>query len=71
MKSVMRKSNQRDLMRELHRRYRGDRDLVVRHYARAEREGIVTRRSNSRGITPDEYASRLFADGIKKGWLND
>lgn len=71
MKTLMRKPNQRDKMRELFRQYPRDREIVIRQYAKAERDGIVSRRSNSRGIIPEEYAARLFADGIKKGWIHE
>ncbi len=58
-------------MRELFRRYPKDREIVVRQYAQAERDGIVSRRSNSRGLGPEDYAARLFADGMKKGWIHE
>jgi hypothetical protein len=29
----------------------------------------VERASNVRGMTPEEYANRLYADGVKKGWI--
>ena len=60
---------QRELMKELYQRYHGNRDKVVDAYAKAETVGTVLRRSNQRGITPFEYASRLFSDGVRKGWL--
>lgn len=71
MKTLMRKPNQRDQMRELFRQYPGDREIVIHKYAKAERAGIVLRRSNSREITAEDYAARLFADGIKKGWIHE
>jgi hypothetical protein len=35
----------------------------------AERRGEVKRSSNVRNMTPEEYASRLYADGVAKGWI--
>ena len=61
--------NQREVMRDLFRQYGRDRDRVVSAYAAAERSGIVPRQSNLRGISAEEYASRLFSDGMKKAWL--
>ena len=66
---MMARTSQRDVMRELDRNFGGDRDKVVAAYAAAERRGDVRRASNVRGMTPDKYASRLYADGVKKGWI--
>lgn len=60
---------QRDVMRDLDRRFEGDQDKVVAAYAAAERRGDLRRASNVHGITPEEYARRLYADGVAKGWL--
>ena len=68
IKRVMR---QRDVMRELFRRFGGDRTRVVEAYAEAERRGEVKRKSDSHDTSADEYASRLFADGVRKGWIQD
>jgi hypothetical protein len=46
---------------------RGDQDKVVAAYAAAERRGDVQRASNVRDIDPEEYARRLYADGVAKG----
>lgn len=62
-------ATQRDTMRDLFLRFGGDAHRTIAAYAAAERAGLVTRRSNVRGMEPEEYASRLFADGVKKGWL--
>ncbi len=61
--------SQREVMRDIHRRYGQDRDRVVREYAAAERRGVVERKRNSRGLSPEDYATALLADGEKKGWL--
>jgi hypothetical protein len=50
----------------------GDRDNTIAEYAAAERRGEVPRKSNKNGISPEEYAMRLFADGVgdhNGGWL--
>jgi predicted transcriptional regulator len=60
---------QRDKMRELARIHPKDEGAIIKAYAQAERSGIVTRQSNGRNISPEDYASRLYADGVKKGWL--
>ena len=56
-------------MRRLIQRYGHDRDRVVKAYAEAERRGEVQRKSNKHGISPEGYATALFADGVKKGWF--
>jgi len=66
---VMARTSQRDVMRELNRRFGGDQDKVVAAYAAAERCGDVQRASNVRDIDPEEYARRLYADGVAKRWL--
>lgn len=65
------KRTQRDLMRELALRLGGDETLIVRAYADAEQRGDVIRTSNSLGIEAEEYARRLYADAVKKGWLDE
>ena len=42
---------------------------MVAAYARAEAAGEVQRKRNENGLTPEEYAKRLFRDGERKGWL--
>ena len=44
---------------------------VVEAYAEAERRGEVVRVRNSNHMSADEYASCLFADGIRKQWLQE
>lgn len=46
-----------------------DEDAVIQAYANAERRGEVSRRSNVNGTSPEEYARRLWYDGVAKGWL--
>lgn len=38
-------------------------ETVCALYAKAEREGIVQRKSNMHGISPEQYAERLYRDG--------
>jgi hypothetical protein len=65
----MARVTQRDVIRDLNRRFEADQDEVVAAYAAAERRGDVKRASNVHGITPEEYARRLYADGVAKGWI--
>lgn len=60
---------QRDFMRSLYRKYRGNETLIMNAYASGEREGVVQRRSNRYGLTAEEYAKALHRDGIQKGWI--
>jgi hypothetical protein len=61
--------SQRQMMRELHRRYGDDAERIIREYAAAERRGEVPRRSDSHGLTAEQYARALWSDGMRKGWL--
>src|SRR4051794_12984079 len=45
-------------------------DVAARSYAAAEQRGDVSRASNVRGMSAEEYARRLIADGLKKGWIS-
>jgi hypothetical protein len=65
----MRHTRQREKMRELYAAMGGDEDRTVAAYAAAERAGVVQRRSNLLGKSPERYARDLFADGRIKGWL--
>jgi len=62
---------QRDKMRELFQRYGGDEERTIQAYADAEDRGEVLRNSDLRGLTARDYAARLFADGIAKGWIHE
>jgi hypothetical protein len=55
----------------LFRRFDGDQSRIIEAYAEAERRGEVQRVHDSRGMSADEYASRLFADGVKKSWIQE
>ena len=58
-------------MRKLFRRFDGDRSRVIAAYAKAERRGEILRVHDSRNMSADEYASRLFADGVQKRWIQE
>ena len=62
--------SQRALMRELVARCGGDMERVIQEYAAAERRGEVERKQNASGLTAEGYARALYADGVKKGWLD-
>jgi hypothetical protein len=64
-------NRQRLLMQELWRLHHGDRDRVISEYAAAESGGRVARRSNRMSLSAVDYAKRLFADGRRKGWLDN
>lgn len=66
---VKRSTNQRDMMRSIFARYRGNRGRVVAEYAAAEGRGEVARKSNTTEMTAEEYANALLSDGLRKGWL--
>lgn len=61
--------SQRDYMRALVRKYGRDKEKVCAAYADAERNGEVTRRSNTNERSPEAYAEALYDDGDKKGWF--
>ena len=56
-------------MRKLYAKHQAKESLVVLQYAEAEENGTVERKKNIRNISSTEYASRLLADGKKKGWI--
>ena len=61
--------NQREMMRKLLDLYPGNKARVIQEYAEAEQRGEVMRKRDNQSLTPQDYAARLFADGISKGWL--
>jgi hypothetical protein len=65
----MKKAGQRESMLELIEQYRGNKQSVIAAYARAERRGEVAHESNKSAYTPEQYARRLWQDGIRKGWI--
>lgn len=61
--------SQRDVMRRIYVECRADEARAAREYAAAELRGEVRRARNRYGMSAEEYARRLLADGLKKGWL--
>lgn len=64
------RTSQRDMMRDLMKRIGRDPEGVIAAYAAAERAGHVQRGRNGLGLSAEEYARRVWADGVKKGWLD-
>jgi len=62
-------TGQRDLMRFLVRRLGYNEDAVCREYAAADRQNLVPRNSNRHELSAEQYAHRLYSDGIHKQWL--
>lgn len=60
---------QRDFMKELYRRFGNDKAKVCAAYADAERKGEVSRKRGTNKNSPEQYASDLWSDGTRKGWL--
>ena len=58
-------------MRELVRCFGMNEERIVREYAAAEELGAVERKSNSHGITAEQYARALWNDAVKKGWIDN
>jgi len=57
-------------MRRLVMRFGIDEERVVREYAEAEKRGEVERKRNSSNYTAEHYASALWNDAVKKGWIS-
>jgi hypothetical protein len=68
--TIGKKVTQRDLMREIYARNRGNDNRTIAEYAAADRAGKVQRIGNKSGHTPEQYAAALLNDGLKKGWLD-
>lgn len=58
-----------DYMRMLIKDLGRNRGAVCASYARAERDGIVPRKSNKNDTSPEDYAIALWKDGERKGWF--
>lgn len=65
-----RRPSQRDVMRAIWARCAPDEERTIREYATAEHRGDVPRKQNTSGLTSEQYARALLADGLAKGWLN-
>ena len=66
----MTRVTQRDVMRKLVRELGLNERAVCAAYAQAERDGEAPRAKNRNGWTSEYYASELWRDGVKKGWLS-
>lgn len=66
----MKKNLQRHFMLDLIEQYGPNEELVVSEYAKAERRGQVERKKNKSGYTPEQYARRLWQDGVRKKWIS-
>ena len=67
--SVRKYQYQRDAMREVFKKYNGDKNNAVRAYAWLEENSYTPRKNNTHGFGAMYYAEALYNDGIKKGWL--
>lgn len=56
-----------DLLRKLVAKYGDDDDKIVSEYANAERAGLVVRRSNSHGLSPEEYGRMYLRRARDRG----
>lgn len=56
-------------MLKLIERHGANSQRVIDEYAEAERRGEVAHIRNASGYTPEQYARRLWQDGIRKGWI--
>ena len=63
------KMTQRAMMLLLYRAACGAKELCIMWYEMAEQAGEVSRASNTLHLSARDYAARLYADGIRKGWL--
>lgn len=64
---------QRDMIRRLLDEYGHNESAVCTAYVRAELGGLVERKRNDSGHTPDEYAAALWRDGHRndRPWIID
>ena len=60
---------QRNMMRTLYRNLGNNEAALIRAYAKAEHDRIVTRRSNVFNLSAEQYARALYRDGIQKEWI--
>jgi hypothetical protein len=64
---------QTDMLRRLLDQLGHNKAAVVDAYAKAERDGLVGRKSNEHDETPESYAERLWANGHRKDrpWIQE
>ena len=58
-----------DYMRKLIKDLGRNQSVVCPTYAKAERDGIVRRKSNKNNTSPEDYAVALWKDGERKVWF--
>jgi DNA-binding MarR family transcriptional regulator len=61
---------QRQFMRQLVTKLGPDQKKVCAAYAKAEREGLVTRSRDEYDTSPEVHAETLWRDAQRWGWLN-
>lgn len=61
--------SQREYMRKLVNELGAEKNKVCAAYAKAELDGIVPRKRNANGTSPENYAVALWKDGLRRGWL--
>ena len=66
---AQKKLGQRECMRKLISSLGRDKSKVCAAYAKAERDGLVDRDSNTTKKSPEQYADTLWRDGYKKRWF--
>ena len=62
-----REKNQRDWMREVAQKLGFDREACIQRYAELDEQGLAPRKR--RTMPSEDYATALWQDGVKKGWL--
>lgn len=60
---------QRELIKQLATKHKGDEKKVCAAYAKAEREGTIKRARDEHDLSPEEYAKQLWRDAQRWGWL--
>ena len=62
--------SQREFFRDaVWRLIQANKDALAAEYAQAEMSGLVSRKSNVRGIEAHAYGLALFNDARRKNWL--
>ena len=64
-------ASQREFMRQLVMEVGHDQEAVCAAYSGAEIDGRIGRVRNDNDLTPSAYATALWHDGMKKGWLTE
>jgi hypothetical protein len=64
-----RRGTQRELMQRLYQSLGPEKEKVCAAFAAAEKNGEIARRRNAGSNSAEQYASDLWSDGKRKGWL--